>query len=234
MNIGSIECITVDGTGHNAAAAGGGRGARGPAILEPRDPSPAPGRHRPKAARSRPSAIPRPAPEARRSGAGRPMIDDPDARPAITERLLAWLGAVAVPFRVLEHAPVRTSAEAAAVRGTPLEAGAKALVVRADDRPIHLVLSADRRVDNARLRRVLGVRRVRFATPDELLTLTGCVPGAVPPFGNLFGLEVLVDEELTRCAEIAFNAGSRAVSVTMRCADMVRLAEARVCRFAEG
>jgi Ala-tRNA(Pro) deacylase len=81
---------------------------------------------------------------------------------------------------------------------------------------------------------VLDVRRVRFATPDELLTLTGCVPGAVPPFGNLFGLPVLVDEELTRCPEVAFNAGSRAVSITMRCADMVRLAEARVCRFAEG
>jgi Ala-tRNA(Pro) deacylase len=162
------------------------------------------------------------------------MTDTPDARPAVTERLIAWLGAAAVPFRVLEHAPVRTSAEAAAVRGTPLGAGAKALVVRADDRPVHLVLPADRRIDNGRLRRVLEVRRVRFATPDELLALTGCVPGAVPPFGNLFGLPVLVDEELTRCPEIAFNAGSRAVSITMRCADLVRLAEARVCRFAEG
>jgi prolyl-tRNA editing enzyme YbaK/EbsC (Cys-tRNA(Pro) deacylase) len=155
------------------------------------------------------------------------------ARPAITERLIAWLGTAGVPFRVLEHAPVRTSAEAAAVRGTPLEAGAKALVVRADDRPVHLVLPADRRVDNARLRRVLDVRRVRFARPEELLTLTGCLPGAVPPFGNLFGLEVLVDEELTRCTEVAFNAGSRSVSITMQCPDMVRLAEARVCRFAE-
>jgi Ala-tRNA(Pro) deacylase len=138
------------------------------------------------------------------------------------------------PDRVLEHAPVRTSAEAAAARGTPLDTGAKALVVCADDRPLQLVLPADRRVDNARLRQVLDVRRLRFATPEELLALTGCVPGAVPPFGNLFGLEVLVDEELTRCEEIAFNAGSRAVSITMRAADMVRFAGARVCRFAEG
>ena len=160
------------------------------------------------------------------------MGAQPAAHPAVTARLTAWLGATGVPFRVLEHAPVQTSAEAAAVRGTPLEAGAKALVVRADDRPVHLVLPADRRVDNARLRGLLDVRRLRFATPAELLTLTGCVPGAVPPFGNLFGLEVLVDEELTRCEEIAFNAGSRAVSITMRCADFVRLARARVCRFA--
>jgi prolyl-tRNA editing enzyme YbaK/EbsC (Cys-tRNA(Pro) deacylase) len=107
-------------------------------------------------------------------------------------------------------------------------------VVRADDRPLHLVLPADRRVDNAGLRRLLGVRRVRFATPEELLALTGCVPGAVPPFGNLFDLEVLVDEELTRCEEVAFNAGSREVSIIMRSADMIRLAGARVCRFAEG
>jgi prolyl-tRNA editing enzyme YbaK/EbsC (Cys-tRNA(Pro) deacylase) len=157
----------------------------------------------------------------------------PPARPPVTARLTAWLAAAGVPFRILEHAPVRTSAEAAAVRGTPLEAGAKALVVRADDRPVHLVLPADRRVDNARLRALLGTRRLRFVTPEELWALTGCVPGAVPPFGNLFGLEVLVDEELTRCADIAFNAGSPAVSITMACADFVRLAGARVAQFAQ-
>lgn len=162
------------------------------------------------------------------------MEAEPPAHPAVTARLTAWLRATGVPFRVLEHAPVRTSAEAASVRGTPLKAGAKALVVRADDRAVHLVLPAARRVDNARLRGLLDVRRLRFVTPDELLTLTDCVPGAVPPFGNLFGLEVLVDEELTRCEEIAFNAGSRAVSITMRCTDFVRLAQARICRFTQG
>jgi prolyl-tRNA editing enzyme YbaK/EbsC (Cys-tRNA(Pro) deacylase) len=161
------------------------------------------------------------------------MGAEPPDYPAVTARLTAWLGTTGVPFRVLEHAPVRTSAEAAAVRGTPLEAGAKALVVRADDRPLHLVLPADRRVDNARLRGLLDVRRLRFVTPDELLALTGCVPGAVPPFGNLFGLDVLVDEQLTRCEEIAFNAGSRTVSITMRCVDFVRLTRARVCRYVQ-
>jgi prolyl-tRNA editing enzyme YbaK/EbsC (Cys-tRNA(Pro) deacylase) len=151
----------------------------------------------------------------------------------VTERLTTWLAAAGVAYRVLEHAPARTSAEAAAARGTPIQAGAKALVVRADARPVHLVLRADRRVDNARLRALLGARRLRFVGLDELATLTGCVPGGVPPFGNLFGLEVLVDEELTRCEEIAFNAGSRTVSITMRCADFLRLAGARVCRFGQ-
>jgi prolyl-tRNA editing enzyme YbaK/EbsC (Cys-tRNA(Pro) deacylase) len=158
---------------------------------------------------------------------------DPSAWPTVTERLVAWLTAADVPFRILHHPPVRTSAEAATVRGTALEAGAKALVVQADDRPVHVVLPADRRVDNARLRALLHARRLRFVTPDELQALTGCAPGAVPPFGNLFGLDVLVDEELTRLDEIAFNAGSREISLTMRCADFLRLAGARVVRFAQ-
>jgi Ala-tRNA(Pro) deacylase len=99
--------------------------------------------------------------------------------------------------------------------------------------PVHLVLPADRRIDNARLRAILGTRRLRFVTPDELWTLTGCVPGAVPPFGHLFDLEVLVDQEITRAHEIAFNAGSPTVSITMRGADFIRLSGARICRFVQ-
>ena len=138
-----------------------------------------------------------------------------------------------MPFRLLEHAPVRTSEEAARVRGTPPEAGAKALVVRAEDRPVQCVLPGNLRVDNARLRGILGVRALRFATPAELLELTGCVPGAVPPFGNLFGLPVLVDQLLLQREDIAFNAGSTSVSIVMRAADFARLANAQPCRFAQ-
>jgi len=156
------------------------------------------------------------------------------SRTPVTERVARWLREAGVAFEMLEHAPVRTSAEAAQVRGTPLEAGAKALVVRADDRFVHCVLPAHLKADNARLRAILGTRTLRFATPDELQRLTGCAPGAVPPFGNLFGLPVLVDEALTRTARVAFNAGSNTVSVTMRGDDLVRLCEATVGRFATG
>src|SRR5574341_1600936 len=155
----------------------------------------------------------------------------PAARTPVTERLERWLHERGERFRLIEHPPVFTSEEAARVRGTPLEAGAKALVLQAEDRPVHVVLPGHRRIDNARLRAILGTRALRFATPEELLALTGCVPGAVPPFGNLFGLPVLVDEELTEREEIAFNAGSNAVSIVMRCADFLRLAEAQVCRL---
>jgi Ala-tRNA(Pro) deacylase len=147
---------------------------------------------------------------------------------AVTARLEQWLTAEGARFRVLEHAPVFTSEEAATVRGTPLDSGAKALVMLAVDAPVHVVLPGSRRVDNAKVRAVLGTRTLRFATPEELLALTGCVPGAVPPFGNLFGLPVLVDEALAARDEIAFNAGSNTRSIIMPCTDFLRLSCARV------
>jgi Ala-tRNA(Pro) deacylase len=158
--------------------------------------------------------------------------EDTQASPVpVTERLLRWLREQGPSFRLLEHAPVFTSEEAARVRGTPIEAGAKALVLRAEEQTVHVVLPGHRRVDNALLRAILGTRTLRFATPEELLTLTGCTPGAVPPFGNLFGLTVLVDEELAHREDIAFNAGSHTVSIVMRCADFLRLSGASVHRL---
>lgn len=154
------------------------------------------------------------------------------SRPPVTARIEEWLREAGVGFEIFEHAPVRTSEEAARVRGTPLEAGAKALVVRAGERFVHCVLPAHLKADNTRLRAILGTRRLRFATPAELHQLTGCAPGAVPPFGNLFGLPVLVDGALARTERVAFNAGSNTVSITMRGPDLVRLAAATVCDFA--
>jgi Ala-tRNA(Pro) deacylase len=153
-------------------------------------------------------------------------------RTAVTDRVEDWLRAGGVAYELVEHEPVYTSAEAARVRGTALADGAKALVVRAEERYVHLVLPGHLKVDNARLREILGTRRVRFATPEELLALTGCTPGSVPPCGQLFGLPVLVDEALTARERITFNAGSHAVSVTMPSDAFVRLSGARVCRFA--
>ena len=150
----------------------------------------------------------------------------------LSERLEQWLREAGVTFEVLEHVPVRTSEEAARARGTRLQHGAKALVVRAEDRFVHCVLPAHLKADNAALRALVGTRKLRFATREELQRLTGCEPGAVPPFGNLFGLPVLVDEALCLSERIVFNAGSPARSITMRSADLVRLSGGTVCRFA--
>jgi Ala-tRNA(Pro) deacylase len=151
---------------------------------------------------------------------------------AASERLERWLRETGVAFEILDHPPAHTSDEAARVRGTRLRQGAKALVVRAEDRFLHCVLPADLRADNAALRALVGTRKLRFATREELLRLTGCEPGAVPPFGNLFGLPVLLDAALCANERVVFSAGSHGRSITMRCADLVRISGATVCRFA--
>lgn len=146
---------------------------------------------------------------------------------SVFERLGEWLQAQGVAFTVQRHEPVFTSEQAAAIRGTPLSSGAKALVLKVDERFVLAVLPADRRLDNRKVRDGLGVRSSRFANREELEKLTGLQPGAVPPFGSLFGLPTYCDPALADNPSINFNAGDHAISVRMACADFLR-AEAPV------
>jgi len=146
----------------------------------------------------------------------------------IPDRLFARLDAAGVDYEVVRHEPVRTSAQAAAVRGTPRRLGAKSLVCKGDAGFLLCVVPGDRRLASNRLRRARGWRGLRFADRDELRELTGLVPGSVPPFGSLFGLPTVLDAELARRPRLWFNAGDRAVSASLRVEDYLRLEEPRV------
>ena len=129
-------------------------------------------------------------------------------------------------FETFEHEPVRTSEEAARTRpGYSLHQGAKAIVIRikrseSDKRFVMLVFPADLRFDNAKVKALFGAKDVRFASEDEVAHLTnGVQPGAVPPFGNLFGLHVVADPSVFENEKIVFNAGDRCFSVAMKSAD---------------
>jgi Ala-tRNA(Pro) deacylase len=134
-------------------------------------------------------------------------------------RLRERLEACGVPFQVLQHAPVFTSQQAAAVRGTSLASGAKALICKADSQFVMIVLPADRKLASKRVRQAAGVKSLRFATTDEVAQLTGLAPGAIPPFGSLFGLPTWCDQALADQPQINFNAGDHAISISMAFAD---------------
>jgi prolyl-tRNA editing enzyme YbaK/EbsC (Cys-tRNA(Pro) deacylase) len=155
--------------------------------------------------------------------------------PAIAEpfpdRLLTFLTNHEADFRVLHHEPVRTSAEAATVRGTAPEQGAKALVFQADDRLVLLVLQGHLRVDTPAFKRAAGIKNLRMIAADDLHQRFGLEVGAVPPFGHLLGLPTHVDEQLLAVPRIAFNAGSRTTSVVLATTDFVRLEQPTVGRF---
>jgi prolyl-tRNA editing enzyme YbaK/EbsC (Cys-tRNA(Pro) deacylase) len=135
------------------------------------------------------------------------------------ERIQDLLAQRGVAFTVLRHEPVFTSEQAAAVRGTPLGSGAKALVVKAGEAFVLFVLPADRKLDSKKARTALGVKELRFASKEEVLQLTGLAPGSIPPFGSLFGLKTHCDPALAEHAGINFNAGDHSISVQMSHAD---------------
>jgi prolyl-tRNA editing enzyme YbaK/EbsC (Cys-tRNA(Pro) deacylase) len=129
-------------------------------------------------------------------------------------------------FEAFEHEPVRTSEQAAKVRPEySLHQGAKAMIIRAkrsetDRKFMMLVFPADLKFDMDKTKKLLGAKDIRFATEPEVLEITnGVQPGGVPPFGNLFGLEVIADPSLFENEKIIFNAGDRCFSIAMRSAD---------------
>jgi Ala-tRNA(Pro) deacylase len=152
---------------------------------------------------------------------------------SVFELLSSRLTERGVPFQVLRHAPVFTSEEAAAVRGTPLSSGAKALLCKADERFVLIVLPADRKLSSKAVRKVAAVKSLRFATREEVSELTGLAPGAIPPLGSLFGLPTWCDERLGASEQINFNAGDHAVSISLAYSDFVAVEQPLLGRFAE-
>lgn len=133
-------------------------------------------------------------------------------------------------FQIFEHEPVRTSEEAVKTRpGYTLEQGAKALITkvkksRENSNFLMLVMPANLRFDAKKVKILRQSKEIRFATEEEVEKLTnGVKPGGVPPFGNLFGLEVIADDKLFENEKIVFNAGDRSLSIAMNSIDYKEL-----------
>lgn len=152
---------------------------------------------------------------------------------SVTARIQELLHDRGIAFTFKEHAPVKTSQEAADVRGTPLHEGAKALVFAADDAMVLAVVPAHKRVGTRAFKRAFGIKNLRMITPDELRELTGLPVGAVPPFGSVLDLPTFVDRGLLANERISFNAGSRTASIIMACKDYVAAEEPTLADFAE-
>ncbi len=151
----------------------------------------------------------------------------------VLERIRKWLVAEGVGFREVHHEPTRTSEESAAARGEELRVGGKALLIKVDETFRLFVLSADRKLDSGAIKRHFGARKTRFATPEELMTATGLVPGSVPPFGApILAFQLYTDPSVFENTRIAFNAGSLTDSVILQIDDYRRLAQPVIFQFA--
>ena len=130
-----------------------------------------------------------------------------------------------VPHQRIEHDPISSSEDAARLRGTPLAIGGKSLVMKVGGLFAVFVISAARRSQGRLIRRHFGASRLRFATHEELLSLTGLTPGCVPPFGPpVFELPLYVEQSIIDNERIAFSAGSHTISMVMTVPDYLAIA----------
>ncbi len=138
-----------------------------------------------------------------------------------------------VRYTTVAHSPAFTAQEIAASAHVPGRELAKTVMVKLDGRMAMAVLPASFRIDLERLAAGAGAGRAELAGESEFRDLFGdCEIGAMPPFGNLYDLEVYVDESLAEDEEIAFNAGSHAELIRLAYAEFARLVEPRQLAFA--
>jgi prolyl-tRNA editing enzyme YbaK/EbsC (Cys-tRNA(Pro) deacylase) len=148
------------------------------------------------------------------------------------ERIREQLQSLSSPYREVHHAPTFTSEESARARGEDLRVGGKALLMKVGDTFRLFVLSASLKADSGAIRERFEVRKIRFATADELRDLTGLVPGSVPPFGDpILPFELFADPSVTANERIAFNAGSLEDSIILSVSDWLRAARPTVFPF---
>jgi len=130
-----------------------------------------------------------------------------------------------VKYTTINHSKTYTAmetAEAAHVKGKEM---AKSVVLKVDGKLAMAVLPATQKVHVERLRKASGARNVEIAREQDFLgDFPGCELGAMPPFGNLYGMDVFVDPHLAEDDEIAFNAGSHSEVMWIRYRDFERIA----------
>ncbi|HVU32710.1 MAG TPA: YbaK/EbsC family protein [Opitutaceae bacterium] len=147
-------------------------------------------------------------------------------------RLKQYLDGAGVTYTCIVHPAVFTANDAAASAHVVGRDFAKTVIVRIDGELAMVVLPASRRLLLPDLREMLGTDAVRLATEAEFRdAFPDCELGAMPPFGNLYGMRVYVAASLADEPDIAFNACSHTEVIKVAYADFQRLAQPAVLDF---
>ncbi len=151
----------------------------------------------------------------------------------LTERIVDFLTKNKVEYKLSHHEAVRTSEEAARVRGNKPEEGAKALVFWADSSPVQIVIQGNLKVDKEKFKNLFGFSKLKMVSAEELKQVSSVEPGAVPPFGNLFEppIKVFCNEGFSDTIE--FNAGDHRISIQMKYKDWLDLVNPSIGDYGE-
>jgi Ala-tRNA(Pro) deacylase len=149
------------------------------------------------------------------------------------QRLEKYLQEEGAWCATVTHPVAYTAQEVAAAQHVPGKQLAKVVLVDSDGQLLMLVLPASYRVDFPKLKSLLKAKKVRLAREEEFSgTFTDCEVGAMPPFGNLYGLPVHLDNSLAEVPDMVFKVGSHTTSMKVKVADFKRLANPQIAPFA--
>lgn len=148
------------------------------------------------------------------------------------KKLKEFLDQNHIKYVTMIHSPAYTAQEIAASAHIPGRELAKTVMIKMNGEMAMAVLPASKKVDLEKLKELTGAESVELATEHEFLnTFPGCELGAMPPFGNLYGIKVFVSKSLTENENIAFNAGSHSELMRLAYTDFERLVKPRVLEF---
>lgn len=148
------------------------------------------------------------------------------------KRLRQFLDDNDVKYTVISHSTVYTALEVAELTHISGRKIAKTVMVKMDGKMTMIVLPASYSLNFNRLGEAAGVEHVELATENDFMDLfPNCEIGAMPPFGNLYGMEVYVEPSLEEDEEIAFNAGNHRELIRMSFEDFDELARPKRLNF---
>jgi len=149
------------------------------------------------------------------------------------KRLKQFLDSHGVKYVTIRHSQAFTAQEIAASAHVSGKELAKTVMADVDGRMVMVVLPASHRVVLEFLATATNAKDVRLASERQFRDrFSDCDIGAMPPFGNLYGMDVFVSESLTEDEEIVFNAGSHTELIRMPYRDFERLVRPKVVRLA--
>jgi|GEM_PF-116563 len=135
----------------------------------------------------------------------------------LSQKLQKYLEDNKIPYEIRTHAIAYTASETAQCTHIPGKEFAKTVMVKVDDRLMMAVLPATKKLDLDLLRKNLSAKKLELASEDDFSSkFPECEVGAMPPFGNLYGVDVIAAKALTEDEEISFNAGTHTDMVKIR------------------
>jgi len=148
------------------------------------------------------------------------------------QKLREYLDKNNISYRSIMHSPGYTTQETAAAAHISGKEVAKTVMVKIDGKMAMAVLPASYKIDLTLLKKAAGAQSVELAGEPEFENrFPDCDIGAMPPFGNLYGMDVFVAEKLAEDEKIAFNAGSHSELIQLAYRDFERLVKPKKARF---